>query len=150
MRDRSLMATQHDNLPGGTDLDAVALLRAANLRPTRQRRALAELLLGRGHRHVTAEHLHEEAREAGIKVSLATVYNALHQFTRAGLLRELVVDAGRAYFDTNTAHHHHFFDEESGALIDIPSEAVAVGALPKPPHGQQVSRVDVIVRVRSR
>ena len=144
------MAPKRDDQTSGADLDTMALLRAAKLRPTRQRRALAELLLGQGHRHVTAERLHEEARKAGVKVSLATVYNALHQFTRAGLLRELVVDAGRAYFDTNTAHHHHFFDEDSGALIDIPSEAVEVGALPKPPVGQQVSRVDVIVRVRSR
>ena len=112
--------------------------------------ALAALLLGQGHRHVTAERLHEEARNAGVKVSLATVYNALHQFTRAGLLRELVVDAGRAYFDTNTEHHHHFFDETTGALVDIPSESVALGALPAPPDGQEVSRVDVIVRVRDR
>jgi Fur family iron response transcriptional regulator len=144
------MTASRDNERTGSDLDAVALLRAANLRPTRQRRALVELLLGQGHRHVTAERLHEEARNAGVKVSLATVYNALHQFTRAGLLRELVVDAGRAYFDTNTEHHHHFFDEESGVLIDIPSESVAVGALPTPPDGREVSRVDVIVRVRDR
>jgi Fur family iron response transcriptional regulator len=142
------MATPRHHEADTNDLDVVALLRAAGLRPTRQRRALAELLLGQGHRHVTAERLHEEARTVGVKVSLATVYNALHQFTRAGLLRELVVDAGRAYFDTNTEHHHHFFDEESGALIDIPNDAVAVSALPTPPAGRAVSRVDVIVRVR--
>jgi len=134
--------------PTGDELDAVTLLRAAKLRPTRQRRALAELLLGHGNRHVTAELLHEEARGAGVKVSLATVYNTLHQFTDAGLLRELVVDSGRAYFDTNTDHHHHFFDEDTGALTDIPGDSVALGSLPRTPEGRQISRVDVIVRVR--
>lgn len=139
----------HSDHPGD-ELDTIALLRAAKLRPTRQRRALAELLLGHGDRHVTAERLHEEARRAGVKVSLATVYNTLHQFTEVGLLRELVVDSGRAYFDTNTTHHHHFFDEDTGALIDIPGDAVAVKTLPHVPDGQQISRVDVIVRVRER
>jgi len=85
-------------------------LKAANLRPTRQRLALAKLLLENEHRHITAEELFHEARAAGIMVSLATVYNALHQFTSAGLLREVVVDLGQSYFDTNTSHHHHFFD----------------------------------------
>lgn len=131
-------------------IDTVAVLRAAHLRPTRQRRALADLLLGQGDRHVTAERLHEEARRAGVKVSLATVYNTLHQFTDAGLLRELVVESGRAYFDTNTSHHHHFFDEDTGALTDIPGDAVSLGVLPRTPKGRQISRVDVIVRVRGR
>ena len=144
-----MASTGHSERTGG-GLDTVTLLRAANLRPTRQRRALAELLLGQGDRHVTAELLHEEARNAGVKVSLATVYNTLHQFTDAGLLRELVVESGRAYFDTNTDHHHHFFDEETGALTDIPGDSVALGALPRTPKGRQISRVDVIVRVRGR
>ena len=144
------MATTPHNDRRSDDLDVVALLRAAKLRPTRQRRALAELLLGQGQRHVTAEILHEEARDAGVKVSLATVYNTLHQFTDTGLLRELVVDSGRAYFDTNTAHHHHFFDEDTGKLTDIPGQSVVLGELPRTPEGQHISRVDVIVRVRGR
>jgi Fur family iron response transcriptional regulator len=127
--------------------DVVAVLRAANLRPTRQRRALATLLFGGGDRHVTAERLHEQARDLGISVSLATVYNALHQFTEAGLLRELVVDADRAYFDTNTRHHHHFYDEKTGVLTDFPGAARTLRTLPEAPTGSHVTRVDIVVRV---
>ena len=90
---------------------ALERLRAAGLRPTRQRLGLARLLLENGDRHVTAEQLHGEAATSAIPVSLATVYNTLHQFTEAGLLREVVVEPGRSYFDTNTADHHHFFCE---------------------------------------
>lgn len=122
-------------------------LRDAGLRPTRQRIALARLLFGGADRHVTAERLHDEARHAGIKVSLATVYNALHQFTSAGLLREVVVDPSRAYFDTNTGPHHHFFDEASGELTDLPADAVDLGGLPEPPEGARISGVDVIIRI---
>jgi Fur family iron response transcriptional regulator len=123
------------------------LLRRAELRPTRQRLALARLLFERGDRHVTAEALHEEAVSARIEVSLATVYNSLHQFVGAGLLREIVVDPNRSYFDTNTTEHHHFFYEESGRVEDIPASRLLVGELPPPPAGTRVSRVDVIVRV---
>ncbi|MBL8839643.1 MAG: transcriptional repressor [Alphaproteobacteria bacterium] len=124
-------------------------LKGVGLRPTRQRLALLRLLQGGGDRHLTAEDLHEEARGAGIKVSLATVYNTLHQFTEAGLLREVVVEAGRSYFDTNTSAHHHFLHEETGALIDIAPDLVRVGELPSPPQGTAIARVDVIVRVTS-
>src|ERR1700739_2250666 len=95
-------------------------LRAVNLRPTRQRLALARLLLENGERHVTAEQLHGEALAAGIGVSLATVYNTLHQFTHSGLLHEVVVEPGRSYFDTNTSDHHHFFCEVTGKLQATP------------------------------
>lgn len=123
-------------------------LKAAGLRPTRQRLALAKLLLESGPRHVTAEELFHEARTAGIPVSLATVYNTLHQFTSVGLLREVVVDMGQSYFDTNTSHHHHFFDESSGALTDIPDDDIEIGRLPTPPLGSEIDRVEVIVRLR--
>jgi Fur family iron response transcriptional regulator len=123
-------------------------LRAVGLRPTRQRVALARLLFGSGDRHVTAEHLHGEALAASIAVSLATVYNTLHQFTSAGLLREVVVEPGRSYFDTNTQDHHHFFCESTGHLQDIPGEMVMVGQLPQPPDGAEIRRVDVIIRIR--
>jgi len=122
-------------------------LRQAGLRPTRQRIALAKLLFEPGDRHVTAEELHGEALSGNFRVSLATVYNTLHQFTAAGLLRQVVVDSGRSYFDTNTRDHHHFFFEESGRLQDIPGDAVTVSTLPSPPGGATISRVDVIVRV---
>jgi Fur family transcriptional regulator, iron response regulator len=123
-------------------------LRGAGLRPTRQRVALARLLFNGGDRHVTAEQLHGEATKAAIPVSLATVYNTLHQFTAAGLLREVVVEPGRSYFDTNIEDHHHFFWEPNGVLQDIPGQDVVVSGLPHPPAGAEVSRIEVIVRVR--
>ena len=128
----------------------LARLRQAGLRPTRQRIALARLLFdgANGDRHVTAEQLHGEAATASIRVSLATIYNTLHQFTDAGLLREVVVEPGRSYFDTNVDDHHHFFCESSGRLQDIPGEMVMVGCLPQPPDGTAIRRVDVIIRVR--
>jgi Fur family iron response transcriptional regulator len=128
---------------------ALQRLREAGLRPTRQRLALVRLLLESGDRHVTAETLHGEAMAAGIKVSLATVYNTLHQFTEAGLLREAVVEPGRSYFDTNTADHHHFFCETTGELRDIPAHHLSVSGLPEPPAGTEISRVDIIVRIRT-
>lgn len=123
------------------------LLRGAGLRPTRQRLSLARLLFENGDRHVTAEGLHEEAMAASIEVSLATVYNALHQFVQAGLLREIAVDTSRSYFDTNTSEHHHFFFERSGRIEDIPGDQIIVSDLPPPPEGTRVRRVDVIVRL---
>jgi len=134
--------------PRLTSLTAMERLRAVGLRPTRQRLALARLLFSGGDRHVTAEQLHGEALAAAIPVSLATVYNTLHQFTDAGLLREVVVEPGRSYFDTNINDHHHFFWEPSGVLQDIPGEGVVVSGLPQPPPGAEIRRVEVIVRVR--
>jgi Fur family transcriptional regulator, iron response regulator len=128
-------------------LNALERLRAAGLRPTRQRLALARLLLGNGNRHMTAEQLHVEAAAAGMPVSLATVYNTLHQFTEAGLLREVVVEPGQSYFDTNVADHHHFFCESNGLLQDIPAHEIAVSGVPTAPPGTAVRRIDVIVRV---
>jgi len=125
----------------------VQKLRAAGLRPTRQRMSLAKLLFEGGDRHVTAEQLHQEATASKVRVSLATVYNTLHQFTAAGLLREVVVQPGRSYFDTNTSDHHHFFIEGNGHLEDIPGDSVALAKLPQPPVGTRIERVEVIVRV---
>jgi len=122
-------------------------LKTVGLRPTRQRLALARLLFEAGDRHVTAEQLHGEAQAAKIRLSLATVYNTLHQFTAHGLLREVVVEQGRSYFDTNTTDHHHFFIEAQGRLEDIPGDQVELARLPAPPTGTRVSRVDVIVRI---
>jgi len=99
-------------------------------------------------RHVTAESLHDEVSKSGVKVSLATVYNTLHQFTQAGLLRQVIVDAARSYFDTNTGEHQHFFLESEGLLIDIPGQTIAVAGVPVPPAGLAVDRVDVVVRVK--
>jgi Fur family iron response transcriptional regulator len=125
-----------------------AVLRMAGLRPTRQRVALAELLFGGPHRHVSAEQLHGEANEASVNVSLATIYNTLHQFHEAGLLREVAVDASRSYFDTDTSDHHHFYVEDEQRMIDIPATAVEFKTLPEVPHGMVMSHVDVVIRVR--
>ena len=129
------------------NLDPSTLLRRAGLRPTRQRIALATLLFGSGDRHVTAEMLHEEAVHAGERVSLATVYNTLHQFKRAGLLREIAIGGQRAYFDTNTSNHNHYFVESDGKLMDIPGDSIRVDGLPEPPENLQVSHIDVVVRL---
>ena len=122
-------------------------LRQAGLRPTRQRLALARLLFDGRRRHISAEDLHNEALATGFRVSLATVYNTLHQFTSAGLLREIVVDPGRSYFDTNVANHHHFYFEKSGRVEDIPGDAMVVTGMPAAPPGTTVRSVEVIVRV---
>lgn len=126
---------------------ALDRLQSAGLRPTRQRLGLAKLLFQESDRHVTAEQLHGEALASDLRVSLATVYNTLNQFTEAGLLREVVVEAGRSYFDTNTSNHHHFFMEGRGLLDDIPGDDVVLASVPKAPPGTRVARVDVIVRL---
>lgn len=123
-------------------------LRKVGLRPTRQRLGLARLLFENGDRHVTAEQLHAEAGNANLRVSLATIYNTLNQFTGAGLMREVVVEPGRSYFDTNTTNHHHFFHEDTAQLQDIPGDAISVGKVPEPPAGTRVERVDIIVRIK--
>jgi Fur family iron response transcriptional regulator len=106
------------------------------------------LLFGKGDRHLTAEMLYEEATRAKVPVSLATIYNTLHQFTEVGLLRQVGVDGSKAYFDTNTSSHHHFFFEGSDQLLDIPSAEVVVGKTPLPPDGFEIDRVDVVVRLK--
>ncbi|MGH6907312.1 MAG: iron response transcriptional regulator IrrA [Aestuariivirga sp.] len=123
-------------------------LRAAGLRPTRQRLALAQILFGAGDRHVSAEALHAEVLAARVPVSLATVYNTLNQFTGVGLLREVAVEGNRSYFDTNTSNHFHYFLEDKGQLVDIGTEFVEVTGLPAPPEGTEIDRIDVIVRLR--
>jgi Fur family iron response transcriptional regulator len=135
-------------------LDAVtrpevrAMLRQSGLRPTRQRMALAEILFAHGNRHISAESLHDEAVMRRVPVSLATIYNTLHQFTEAGLLREVAVDGSKTYFDTNTQDHHHFFVEDDNEVMDIPAGQMGVGRVPEPPEGYEISRIDVVVRLR--
>jgi len=128
--------------------DVQALLREVGLRPTRQRIALGWLLFAKGDRHLTAEMLYEEASRAKIAVSLATIYNTLHQFTSAGLLREVTVNGSKTYFDTNVSDHHHFFIENEHNLVDIADADSIVGQLPQVPEGYEISRVDVVVRLR--
>lgn len=123
-------------------------VRDAGLRPTRQRVALAELLFAKGDRHLSAEQLHEEALAAGVTISLATVYNSLHQFTQAGLLRMLAVEGSKTYFDTNTSDHHHFYIQGENKIFDIAECPVRVVDLPQPPAGMEIANVDILVRLR--
>lgn len=125
-------------------------LRHFGLRPTRQRVALADLIFAKGDRHLTVEELHEEAVTAGVPVSLATVYNTLHQFTEAGLIRVLAVESSKTYFDTNVSDHHHFFVEGENLVLDIPVSNLTIGNLPEPPEGMEIAHVDVIIRLRPR
>lgn len=126
-------------------------LRDAGLRPTRQRVALANLIFARGDRHLSAEELHEEAVDADVPVSLATVYNTLHQFTEAGLLRIIAIEGAKTYFDTNISDHQHFFLEGENVVFDIPHSAQGqpmVTNMPDAPDGMEIVNVDIIVRLR--
>jgi Fur family iron response transcriptional regulator len=145
--DQRIMASTQKSRPYAQVLDR---LKQVGLRPTRQRIALAKLLCDAGDCHFTAEQLHAKASAAGVRVSLATIYNTLHQFTHAGLLREIVVSPGSSYFDTNISDHHHFFYEGRGELSDIAGDDVVIASLPQPPSGTAVDRVDVIIRVKVR
>jgi Fur family transcriptional regulator, iron response regulator len=150
----SLPAAKSDAGPSGAEFtgcpwhDVKAMLRQVGLRPTRQRMALGWLLFGKGDRHLTAEALYEEASRAKVPVSLATIYNTLHQFTEVGLLRQIAADGSKAYFDTNATAHHHFFVEGEDRLLDIPGPEVLVGKTPIAPEGYEISSVDVVVRLR--
>jgi Fur family iron response transcriptional regulator len=130
-----------------TDAEIERRLRQAGLRPTRQRVALVRQAFGAGDRHFSAEALHAEALAEKIDISLATVYNTLHHFTDAGLLRVLAVEGSKTYFDTNTSDHHHFFVEGSNQIFDI-DHAVTVGNLPQAPEGMEIAHVDVVIRLR--
>ncbi len=141
-------AADRKDLTGCPWHDVKSMLRDVGLRPTRQRMALGWILFGKGDRHLTAEALYEEATRAKVPVSLATIYNTLHQFTEVGLLRQVAVDGSKAYFDTNASSHHHFFVEGEDALLDIPGADVIVGKTPSPPEGFEIARVDVVVRLR--
>ena len=128
--------------------DLKAMLRRSGLRPTRQRVALGWLLFGKGDRHITAETLFEEALRARVPVSLATVYNTLHQFTQSKLLKELALDGSKTYFDTCVDDHHHFVIDGENRVFDIPDSEISVGKLPQAPDGYEIARVDVVVRLR--
>lgn len=130
--------------------DLRQLLQDAGLRPTRQRVALAGMLFLEPDRHIAAEDLHRQAVEAGVPVSLATVYNTLHQFTHAGLLRILSVEGQRTYFDTNTSDHHHYYVEDSNIVMDVPTGSVTVDNLPVPPEGMEICNVDIVIRLRKK
>ncbi len=142
------LASARPDLNGCPWHDVKSMLRDVGLRPTRQRMALGWILFAKGDRHLTAEMLYEEATKAKVPVSLATVYNTLHQFTEVGLLRQVAVDGSKTYFDTNVSEHHHFFIEGENALVDIADVEPIVGKMPVAPEGFEIARVDVVVRLK--
>ncbi|KFI32755.1 Fur family transcriptional regulator [Haematobacter missouriensis] len=126
-------------------------LAVGNVRPTRQRVALAALLIGDGkNRHVTAESLYAAALDSGEKVSLATVYNTLRAFCEAGIMQEVLVDGNKSYFDTRIDDHPHFYWEDTASLSDAPADQLEIARIPEVPEGMEVSRVDVVIRLRRR
>jgi Fur family iron response transcriptional regulator len=144
----AIEAQRPHDLTGCPWHDVKSMLRDVGLRPTRQRMALGWILFAKGDRHLTAEMLYEEATKAKVPVSLATVYNTLHQFTEVGLLRQVAVDGSKTYFDTNASEHHHFFVEGENELVDIPGADVIVDKMPVAPEGYEIARIDVVVRLK--
>ena len=128
--------------------DFAEQLRLAGLRPTRQRVAIAALLLDGRHRHVSADSLTEEIIAAGVEVSGGTVYNTLNQFTDAGLLRQVLVHNEHSLFDTNTDHHHHFYEASNDQLVDIPNDDVILAKLPRAPDGHEIKAIDVVIHIK--
>ena len=139
MRDRML-----------TMSEIAKLFDKAELRQTRQRTQLAKMLFQAENRHFTAEQLHKEARTAGGNISLATIYNTLHQFRTAGLLRQVIVEPGKVYFDTNTEPHHHFYIEDDGELLDVERSEIEISTLPEIPKDCAIQETDVIIRLRKK
>lgn len=125
----------------------VARLRHAGLSVTRPRLALARLLFSGDYRHVSAAGLQAEAAAADIDVAPATIYNFLNTLTSAGMLRQVGVEGGRTYFDTDTSNHNHFFVEDEQRLIDMPRATLRVDGLPPVPDGMMIAHVDVVVRL---
>ena len=126
------------------------LLDKAELRQTKQRTQLAKMLFQAENRHFTAEQLHKETRTAGGTISLATIYNTLHQFRTAGLLRQVIVEPGKVYFDTNTEPHHHFYIEDDGELLDVERSEIEISTLPEIPKDCAIQETDVIIRLRKK
>ncbi|MFN7223641.1 MAG: iron response transcriptional regulator IrrA [Paracoccaceae bacterium] len=135
---------QNSGLERGTEW-----LAQGGLRPTRQRLSLAALLVGDGiDRHVTAESLFALSVKSGDRVSLATVYNTLRAFCDAGLMNEVVVDGSKSYFDTRIDDHPHFYWEDTAELTDAPKDQLEISGLPAAPDGTEISRVDVVIRLK--
>ena len=123
-------------------------LRAAGLRPTRQRMRILALLTREGERHLTAAEVLEEAKADGLKVSFATIYNTLKTFTEHGLLKVLPLGGGRVLFDTNTRPHFHLYDEESGELIELPPDLDSLAEISSRLSDDERRRLEVLAYVR--
>lgn len=122
-------------------------LRSHGVIPTAQRVQIGRVVLTRP-THFSAEQLYEQVNESGAHVSKATVYNTLGLFVEKGLLRQVLVDPSKVFYDSNMAPHHHFYDVESGELADIEASEIQIGALPEAGDGVEIEGVDVVVRIR--
>ncbi len=130
--------------------ELVAKLKTAGLRPTRQRVILAHILFGQGDRHVTAEQLHREVSAAHLRISLATVYNSLNQFTDCGLVKQIAGAGDQTFFDTNISDHFHFVHPTKKTLMDIPEQSLQFSTLPTPPEGMEIDRIEVTVHLKKK
>src|SRR3954471_18582816 len=129
--------------------DCYRRLNTIGIRPTAQRVQIAELLLSEP-QHLSAEQILATLRSSGARVSKATVYNTLNLFAAHGLIRQLTVDAARAWFDSNVVPHYHFNDEATGALTDLAVQVVEFALFPPPPPGMEVAGIDLVIRLRKK
>ena len=132
----------------GSKQDVARLLRDHGILPTQQRLMIARVLFDRRH-HFSADQVMTSVNEGRDRVSKATVYNTLGLFARNGLVREVIVDPARVFYDPNTSNHHHFYNVDTGELIDIDSDSLQINDLPELPAGTAAEGVDVIIRLRS-
>lgn len=140
----------HTPLPGMPlgEREIVELLVKHEIQPTQQRVEIAKELFAREH-HLSADDVLLRVNEQFARVSKATVYNTLGLFARRGLVREVIVDRSRVFYDTNTKPHHHFYNVDTGALTDVDADRVTISHLPDPPQGTSTDGIDIIIRVRS-
>jgi len=138
----------NSDIQAGNTPDVAGMLRAHGILPTQQRLLIARVLFSQ-HRHYSADLVMTRVNEGRDRVSKATVYNTLGLFARNGLVREVIVDPTRVFYDPNTSDHHHFYNMDSGELTDIHSSALKISELPEMPEGTVAAGVDVIIRVRN-
>ena len=129
--------------------DILALFEHYGILSTPQRLEVAEILLEKP-QHLSADQIIDRLREAGSSVSKATVYNTLNLFGERGIVREVMVDPTRKFYDSTTRPHHHFYNVDTGEMIDIPAESVSFAGVPQAPDGTEQDGVEVIIRVRNR
>ena len=127
---------------------ALKKIEESGIVPTKQRRILAKIMFQKGNRHISAENLFDEVKKQDRKISMATIYNTLKQFTNLGLIREIVVDKNKSLYDTNNRPHYHLYIEDEGKIHDIPTDNINID-LPSVPACLTIHNIDIIVRVRS-
>ena len=127
--------------------DLIAELDRCGILPTPQRLEIADILFAR-RQHISADQIIDKLRLSGSEVSKATVYNTLNLFGERGLVRELIIDPKRRYYDSRTDLHHHFFNVDTGELQDIDDREVGFRELPLMPEGTSCESVEVLIKVR--